>query len=259
MKNIDFLPARYHERYAARAAIVKRWTIVLGISIVITPLAVYQLLAHHRVCNRFVLVEPEYKKAQDKSKRLDDLRKKLELVKGEAALLAWLRHPWPRSQVLAHVHGPLPQSMRLTSIKLNSEPKFAGANAPGRPRARRPGEGQQPGAEDTRPSAEKDLQYLLELVGQNERVVTLNGVTLNSTELHAYVAQLNASRLFGKSELRSLETAPGQETATQNFEIRLVLDAGHSLPPKLKEAATQTNSATAQQSAPPASEIARLP
>src|SRR5690606_15843264 len=45
MKKIDFLPNRYRESEAARAALVKRWTIVLGIAIFIVPMATYQNIA----------------------------------------------------------------------------------------------------------------------------------------------------------------------------------------------------------------------
>jgi hypothetical protein len=239
MKNIDFLPARYHERYAARAAVIKRWTIVLSISIVITPLAIYQLMVHRGVVNSFVHVEPEYLRAQAKAKRLEELRSELQRAKGEAALLAWLGHRWPCSQVVAHLHAPLPESVRLTSIKLANEPKASPMNAPGRPRAARRAEVQEPSIEASRPVAEKDLHVLHEQVTQNEQVVTLTGVTVNTKELHSYVARLGMSGLFDKSELRSLGSVPGQDNGSQNFEIRVVLEAGHCVEPKAEAAKSQ--------------------
>jgi hypothetical protein len=47
--------------------------------------------------------------------------------------------------------------------------------------------------------------------------------------LHTYVARLRTIGMFDKSELRSLESQPGQEGAkAQNFEIRVVLSPGHA-------------------------------
>lgn len=234
MKNIDFLPSRYREGYAARAAVVKRWTIVLGISVIITPLAMYQYLVHASVVHSFVLVEPEFMQAQAKSQYMTRLQADLELARGEAALLTWLNHPWPRTQVLAHVHAPLPQSVRLTGVRLAKEPKaIANAELGGRNRAaRRAAESEVDAAAASRPAAEKDLLRLHDQLGQHDTIVTLTGITYSTTELHTYVALLRASPLFGKSELRSVESQPGQEQSkAQTFEIRLVLAPGHGLLP----------------------------
>lgn len=233
MKNIDFLPARYREGYAKRTAVVTRWTIVLGIALIITPLAIYQYFIHAAVVHQFVLVEPEFMQAQEKSQYLARLEQDLAHVRGEAALLAWLSHPWPRSQVLKQVHEPLPQSVRLTGIRLYSEPKsLAGATASvGRSRAaRRSSEAETDPADEARPAHEKDLMRLLDQVTQNDTIVTITGVTVSTTELHTYVAMLRTSGMFDKSELRSMETQPGQEnTKAQTFEVRLVLASGHAL------------------------------
>lgn len=235
MKNIDFLPTRYREGYAARAAVIKRWTIVLGIAIIITPLAIYQYLIHAAVVHRFVVVEPEYMQAQAKSQYVARLEQELAAARGEAALLAWLSHPWPRSQVLAQLHAPLPESLRLTGIRLAAEPKSTSTTTGpqvGRSRAaRRAAEEEATQADAGRPPHEKDLQRLLELATQNDTVVTLNGVTVSTTDLHKYVALLRTSGMFDKSELRSVESQPGQESSKQQtFEIRLVLASGHAQP-----------------------------
>src|SRR5690606_6454899 len=111
---IDFLPNRYRESEAARAALVKRWTIVLGIAIFIVPMATYQNIARNQVTRHLAVVGPQFEAAQAKSQQLDQLQQELRLARGEAALLAWLNHPWPRSQVLVQLHEPLPESARLT-------------------------------------------------------------------------------------------------------------------------------------------------
>lgn len=234
MKNIDFLPARYREGYAARAAVVKRWTLVLGISVIITPLAIYQYLIHASVVHSFVLVEPEFMQAQAKSQYMTRLEADLELARGEAALLTWLNHPWPRTQVLAQVHSRLPQSVRLTGVRLTKESKaLASGQQGGRNRAaRRAAESEVDAAAATRPAAEKDLLRLHDQLAQHDTIVTLTGVTYSTTELHTYVALLRATTLFSKSELRSVESQPGQELSkAQTFEIRLVLSPGHGMLP----------------------------
>jgi hypothetical protein len=246
MKNIDFLPSRYREGYAARAAVIARWTIVLGLAVIITPLAIFQYVVHANVVQQFVLVEPEYMQALAKSKHLAELQQEADLVGGEAALLAWLAHPWPRSQILAHIHAPLPESVRLTAIRLAVEPKLA-ANVGGptnRNRAaRRNSDANEPLVDDSRPAHEKDLQQLLDQMQQNDSVVLLTGVTVSNTELHTYVARLRLSKMFAKSELRSLEAVPGQDSGkSQAFEIRLVLSPGHGEVPSAAPAAEASTS-----------------
>lgn len=260
MKNIDFLPARYRENYAARAAVVKRWTMVLGISIIITPLAIYQYMVHASVVQSFVLVEPEYKQAQAMSQHMLRLQEELALARGEAALLAWLSHPWPRTQVLARVHAPLPQSVRLTGIRLAKEPKAMASDAfAGRNRVnRRSVDADAAAVEEARPAAEKDLLRLIDQIEQNDTIVTLTGITYSTTELHSYVALLRTAGLFHKSELRSVESQPGQEqTKAQTFEIRLVLGPGHGVPAKTSPAAPAE--AVAAEQAIPSTKIARGP
>ena len=261
MKKIDFLPARYREGYVARAAVIKRWTIVLGIAVIITPLAIYQYCVHALVVNRFVVVEPEYMQAQAKSQHVAKLEQELALARGEAALLAWLSHPWPRSQVLAQVHAPLPESLRLTGIKLTSEPKVVAPPGPsmGRARGRRGPEAEANPADEARPASQKDLLRLLDQVSQNDTVVTLNGVTVSTTELHTYVAMLRTTGMFDKSELKSVESQPGQEhTKAQTFEIRLVLADGHGAPPPVKPVAAAEQTVSMPQRAGDA-RIARGP
>jgi Tfp pilus assembly protein PilN len=235
MKNIDFLPSRYREGYAARAAIIKRWTIVLGLATIITPLAIYQYLIHASVVQSFVHVEPEYLQAKSKAERIGELQQELQVESGKAALLSWLNHPWPRSQILAQITAPLPESVRLTSIKMASEPKPVVATGDdGRGRAPRPSaDPRETAVVDARPEAERDLLKLYEQSSQNDVVVTINGVTVSTTELHTYVAKMRVTGMFVKSELRSLESMPGQENSkAQSFEIRLVLAPGHALLPK---------------------------
>lgn len=249
MKNIDFLPNRYRESAAARAALVKRWTIVLGITVFIAPMATYQNIARNQVVRQLALVGPQFEEAQSKSQHLAELQKELQLARGEAALLAWLNHPWPRSQILVQLHEPLPESARLTSIKLTNEPKASASSSAsaGRNRAARRavGDAAESHPDDSRPAAEKDLIKMHEQVATSDTVVTLSGVSVNTTELHTYVARLRTTGMFDKSELRSLESLPGQEGAkSQNFEIRVVLAPGHARVLAAESAPSATASAT---------------
>jgi hypothetical protein len=252
MKNIDFLPSRYREGYAQRTAVVRRWTIVIGLAVIITPLAIFQYVVHANVVHSFVLVEPEYMVAQAKSKRVAELEQQLEQARGEAGLLAWLAHPWPRSQLLAQINAPLPDSIRLSSIRLTTEPKPVTDNGAtsGRNRAaRRNVDERESALLESRPAHEKEIVRLTEHVAQNDSVVTLSGLTVNNTELHTYVARLRLAGMFVKSELRSLESMPGQEKSkAQVFEIRLVLSPGHALPPKAE--ASKSSPAVASASTP---------
>lgn len=236
MKNIEFLPARYRENNAARADVVRRWTLLLLLVTVIAPLAAYQFISHRRVMLKFAEIDPQYNETQAELKRLGQLQQELALARCEAGLLVYLGHPWPKTQILSQVREPLPEAVRITSVHLQEMPKtIAGATVPmGRNRAaRRSSEVSDTKVDELRPPAERDLAALVDHLRQHETIVILSGVTVDNTDLHTYVAKLRISGLFAKSELKSLESLPGNDNSkSQKFEIRLVLSPGYGLPKK---------------------------
>lgn len=240
MKNIDFLPTKYREGYAARSAVVRRWTIMLGLLATVAPLAVYQYAQHRRVVLSLAAIEPDYVQAQDQVRQLDQIQKELQLARDEAMLVAYLSHPWPRTQVLEQVRSILPDAVRLTHITVQLEPKQGspGVISPGRNRAsRRGGEVADTKGDDQLSPAQRDLKQLTEHLQQHDAIVVLQGVTIDTTDLHTYVAKLRVSGLFAKSELKSLESVANLESErAQKFEIRLALSPGHSQFPKAKVA-----------------------
>lgn len=229
MKNIDFLPGRFRENHAATQALIKRWTIAIGLATFIVPLALYQFVAHRSIVLRLAEIGPEYNTALLEQTHLHQVQDQLKLAQGEAALLAYLQHPWPRSQILAKIHEPLPESVRLTGVKLLSELRPSSSEGPvaNRSRRSRRADPRESDVDSKRPVAEQDLQALAEMVSSRQVVVMLTGITLNPTELHTYVAHLRASGLFDKSELRSVEKITGGDDRTQKFEIRLVVSPGY--------------------------------
>lgn len=254
MKNIDFLPTKYRERYAARSAVVKRWTTVFGLAVVIAPLACYQYLVHHRVVTELVAIERDYADAVKQEARLKALKQDLELARSEAALLVYLNHPWPRTQVLAKIHEPLPEAVRLTSIRMLPEAVKSADEGNALPRnraARRANQQQESNIDDKRPAAEKDLAKLVLQAEQQDTIVTLTGITVDTTDLHKYVAKLRLSGMFVKSELKSLEAITAQDTGkSQKFEIRLVMADGHSKLPKADGKDSATPLATSPATSP---------
>jgi Tfp pilus assembly protein PilN len=219
---------------------------VLGLGASVIPLAAYQFIAHLAVVTSLVQVEPGHIAAVQQSQKLDKITKDLEIARGQAALFAWLGHSWPRSQILAKIHEPLPDSMRLTDVKLTVETKTpTGVAATGRSRAQRRGaEPAETPPEDGK-QAERDWRKLAERVQEQEEVVTLAGVSVDTTAPHTYVAKLRQSGLFAKSELKSLESVAGENAKTQKFEIRLVLAPGHGKSESKAKPAQQAQSTVA--------------
>jgi hypothetical protein len=156
----------------------------------------------------------------------------------------------------------LPESARLTSVLLTEEAKaLAGepvAAGRGRGAGRRAREEQEANNAASRMPTENDLYKLSDHFDQHEQVLTLIGVTVNTTELHSYVARLRMSGLFSKGELKSLESVPGQESVkSQKFEVRLVLAPRHG---KLKRANAAEESSDAAEKQEAATEsLAQTP
>jgi hypothetical protein len=247
MKKIDFLPTRYHERQAAHSATLARWMLLAGLALGTVPLAAFQYLDHQHAVQTAAEIDPIYEQTERLTKRLSTLEAEIQKARGEAALLVYLGHPWPRTKVLAEIRSPLPQSVQLTSIRLAKEFKASENPEAGRPRGTlRPSQRQQQQSTDVGPPPVADLRKLAEEQEQHDHTVTLEGVTLNTTELHGYVARLRIGGLFVKSELRSLESLPGQELArAQKFQIRLVLAPGHGKLPASKTNSPSTSPAAA--------------
>lgn len=227
MLDIDFLPPEYHQRRTQRHAKPWRHVIVVVTLLVVAALASAQRLQRNRVQTELAVVAPLYDKLLADQKRLSDLKTRLSAVRRNAALLTYLRHPWPRTRLLATLLDPLPDGVRLEQCVVAREavppPTEIGESA--RPRA----SSEQNDASKIA-GAERDLNRLREEYDKTRTVIRFHGSADNAELLHAYIGQLTKKPLFVRAELESLETVGTGEKALVRFRGVVVVRPGYGQP-----------------------------
>jgi hypothetical protein len=136
-----------------------------------------------------------------------------------------LRHPWPRTQIVAAVIEPLTAEIVLDELRIariEAAPVYGGPLRD-RQRANALAEGQ----EDNRTPAQRDLAGFQETLDAASVVVTIKGTTRDNAALHIYLGQLGRSRLFAKVELLAIESNETTTGGASKFGARLTLQPGY--------------------------------
>ena len=140
MIDIDFLPDQYHQQNAYRQA--KPWQIIVVISFLglVALLAVSQNIRRRLVEKELDALTPAYELALSQTQQLSEVQAKLKQTESHAELITYLRHPWPRSQLLSALLSKLPEEITLQQLQITCEAENTGAaldRARPRPRQRR--------------------------------------------------------------------------------------------------------------------------
>ena len=222
MSEIDFLPARYREQSSHRRARVLRIGVVALFTGVLVAAGIGQLLLRRGLEQQLITVRQQHEMAQQASQQLALLQTSLSELRAGAELHTYLRHPWPRTRILAAIVTELPQSISLRQLLVTRELDEAARG----PAARREITETAEAAAAKLSAAQRDLEALRAETDPARVVVVLQGVADQHTDLHAYLARLNASELFDAVELESIESHDNQETDDSVFRARLVVKPG---------------------------------
>ena len=239
MKNIDFLPNAYRERNAFRNARAWWGVVVLIFGTVILATASVQFTWRRSAERELASLQDDYFAATQRDLELARLQKQIQGASEAAALYTYLQHPWPRSQVLAAIAGPLPDSVHLYAIHVREEllPVVAPTgNSSGKRRTGGEAEGPKLSPE------QQDLATLRQECDSRQTVVELDGMTDDVQMLHRYVAELGKSPLVAAANLKSLEAVStdaeqiGSEEGTvprlsgTRFRVHLAIKPGYGQP-----------------------------
>jgi Tfp pilus assembly protein PilN len=221
---VDFLPASYYEAGVQRKNITLRVGVVVAFLALIGCAAIYQ--QHLRILADQQLAEllPQYELAKQETKRLAQLQQLLQIADKQAELCTYLRHPWPRSQILAALAKPLPDEVVLKEISIIREPLPGAVSAP--LQTNQPGEG---AAGKTDPE-EHDLIALREHWDKSRIVVKLSGMTDDVLALHRYFGQLDHGELFVKVDVGTIEQNPNPTDRRIQFTARVFVRPGYGQP-----------------------------
>ncbi|HUG70389.1 MAG TPA: PilN domain-containing protein [Pirellulaceae bacterium] len=221
MKNINFLPERYHERDLKRKAAIWQYAILAGFGGLLLAATFGQLAMKRSLQASLRELEPTRIEAKVKRERVQLLQQQLNSTEEVAALYTYLRHPWPRTQLLAKITEVLPECIVLDGIEileqLPNRSSFVGNEA---------GEG----ASEASPAG-ADLAQLRDQHDATSLVVRIRGTVDDTGALNEYVRQLGEVPLFRSVSLSSLQSQMSRnETPRSAFELNVVVRPGHGQP-----------------------------
>jgi hypothetical protein len=228
MQDIDFLPVEYRQRDASRQ--VKPWRIVIVTVFVLllSATAYLQFRQRRSVEKDLAVVESLYDQAEHENVREADSRAKLQAAQSDASLYTFLRHPWPRTQLLSAVTMPLPKELAISQIQIGSEAVTEAAPTEVHSRADRKAEEEKA---KKLPPSQRDLKRLHDEYDKMQTLVRIAGVATDAGALHRYLTALNRADLFLKAELRSIEGAESTSGKSQlRFQAVLVVRPGFGQP-----------------------------
>lgn len=223
-RDIDFLPLAYHEAGIQRKNFTLRSGVIAAFVLLVGFAVVYQ--QHLRIVAQDQLTEllPIYEQSQAESKRLVELQHLLQTVERQAELYTYLRHPWPRSQILAALTENLPDEIELKELSILREPMPITGEAT--PPPAKPSET----AAAKLDAAQRDLAALREHWDRTQIVVKLAGQTDDPLALHRYLEELNRIALFSRVEEGVIERLPGDSNEQIHFAARVIVRPGYGQP-----------------------------
>ena len=225
MQDIDFLPAEYFQRRVRRQARPWRIAVVTLFAVLAAGAAAGQYLQRQRLQAELDALLPAYQLATGQQQRLAQLQAKLQTEQHTAELLAYLQHPWPRTQILRALVDSLPEQVVFEQLRIGRQKRSVQPPAEVRP----------PSAEQKEdlsklPPAQRDLRALREEYDNTEVYVRIVGATSDSSALYAWLATLGKHRLFARTELVSIEIAGQTDNKLMRFEAVVVVVPGYSQP-----------------------------
>jgi hypothetical protein len=223
MKDIDFLPTRYRERTAQCRARVWRALMLCCLAAFVASVALAQQAMRRPIERQLAAIQATYPAAVAATARAEQLQKDLAEIEALAALVTYLRHPWPVTQMLATVTDPLPDSVVVTEITLDRKPT---GQLPAPPA----GQANEPKGLPAE-AARRDLDRLRALRDGLAPTLHVSGVTTDAPNLHRYVSRVAPSPLFKSARIESVEAvASDTGVAGSRFELRLQLRPGFGQP-----------------------------
>ncbi|MEX0711043.1 MAG: PilN domain-containing protein [Pirellulales bacterium] len=225
MKNIDFLPAEYRRQTADRKTRRVRWAVLALFAAVLAAATAGQFALRRRLQAELELVRGQHDEAVATGQRLAALQSEFAGEQAVAQLVTWLRHPWPRTRILAAALEPLPGPVTLGKLDLTHDVPAASSafDKPARPPV-------QTGELKHLPPAHRDLARLRNEFDSLRTVVNLEGTTTSGTALHDYLGALAAIELFSKAELVAIVRVHNEQQESFRFHIRLIVRPGYGQP-----------------------------
>jgi Tfp pilus assembly protein PilN len=222
MHELDFLPVEYRQQQTRRQWFSKRIAVVvlfIGLMLLARGTQMYH---GSQARKALAALGPQCEQAQRQSNQLSALQEQLQTAEARAELHTYLRHPWPRSRLLAAIIAPLPKEVIFQELRMTRE---------GNPNP--DGTDRRPGASAEEPAAAKvspaglDLKWLRDNCDRTRTVIRISGSSGTSAALYQYLGCLAKDDLFAKADLVSIDEGQG---AGMHFNALIVVRPGYGQP-----------------------------
>jgi hypothetical protein len=224
-QEVDFLPREYRQQHARRRQLAGQFLVGVALVGLVAATAGGQAWWRHRVQRELDQVTPLYQTAVNQSGELSKLQAELEVAQAEAQLITYLRHPWPSSQLLSALVGPLPEAIAFREIRITHEPDKSPVLLGPRP------DKQTLEQQLARlPKAGRDLKALREQFDRAPTLLSLSGLATDSDAVYRYLGELSKNRLLAKVELVSLDNAADRREDKLEFKLNVLVRPGYGLP-----------------------------
>lgn len=226
MQDIDFLPAQYRKRQALRQRRPWRAIILASVGALVALMSAAQYYRFTSIHSELEAIRPQYELITQQNEQLAGLQSRLSTARATAELLTYLRHPWPRTQILNELLAPLPDHVTFTRVDITRRAAVG-------PTQRRRSRGERKAEEAKRaslPPASRDLEQFREETDRAPTVVTISGTTSHSAALHHYLGTLEESELFTNVELSAMESSEVDPGGSLRFSAELTVRPGYGQP-----------------------------
>lgn len=222
MYQIDFLPEEYRQRRAVRRQQFRRLLLLAVAAGTFAGISFLLQVRRVHLEGQLDLIQPVHSSLAAQNKQLNTLQTHLQTLRSMAELLGYLKHPWPRTQILAQLFQPLPKDLILEQVSIDRQ--MPENQPPQRPLSRSEQEAEKARLAAMAP-ASRDLHRFQRECDPLETVVRLSGVALEAAALHQYLAALEKADLFTKVQLMNLEKIGDQEGL--RFQAKLIVRPGY--------------------------------
>ncbi len=227
MDQIDFLPPEYRREHTRRRRQVWQIAAVALVTGIIAAANLFQSQTATRLQAGVDNLIPQYHQAQERNNRLVELKTKLEDTQDQAELFTYLRHPWPRTQILAALLRPLPEDVTLEKIRIITRLPGGARRQIIRSQAER--EVEEKRLASLSPAA-RDLHQIRSDVDRMQTEVTITGTTTQPAALHVYIGDLGRESFFSMAELDSIESDKREKNCRMNFKLHVLVQPGYGQP-----------------------------
>jgi len=227
VEELDFLPEQFRRQHAERQ--VQPWRIlaVCVAAVLVIGAAAGQSRQRVQLESDLAVLEADYQQALRQKDQLVQLQTRLQRSRAAAELFVYLKFPWPRTQLLSALAGPLPQEITFDEVHILSASEQGGPMLERRSRAETSRAAEQLAK---LPPAAQDLARLREQWDKARCTVVVVGSTTDSMALHRYLAALAEHPLIADVELDSMETLNTGRESAMHFQATLTVRPGYGQP-----------------------------